>query len=69
MPTYRAYLLTPMGKITRGEWIQAADQAEAEAKAQALCDPGVPRVELWLGSKRVAELPCLERQKTARPLP
>jgi hypothetical protein len=58
MATYRAYLLDPSGKITWGEWIEAADQAEAEAKAHAMCDKGTPAVELWLGDRRIAELPC-----------
>ena len=67
MPTYRAYLLTASGKITRGEWIQAIDQTDAELQAQAMCGPGIPKVELWSGSRLVAELPCLERQKPPRP--
>ena len=58
MPTYRAYLLNPAGKIAWGEWIEAEDQAEAEAKAHALCKDGTPTVELWQGARRIAELPC-----------
>jgi hypothetical protein len=58
MSTYRAYLLDPAGKITWGEWIEAEDQAEAEAKAHALCTAGTPTVELWQGTRRLAELPC-----------
>ncbi|HEY2177484.1 MAG TPA: hypothetical protein VGH15_02785 [Caulobacteraceae bacterium] len=58
MPTYRAYLLNERGKITWGEWIEAEDQTDAEAKAHALCSSGTPTVELWQGSRRLAELPC-----------
>ena len=55
---YRAYLLNPAGKITWGEWIEAASQEEAEAKAHQLCDGGTPVVELWQGARKLAELPC-----------
>ena len=58
VPTYRAYLLDPSGKTLWGEWIEAEDQASAERAAHAMCDAGVPIVELWKGDKRVAELPC-----------
>lgn len=58
MPTFRAYLLDPRGKITWGDWIEAADLDEAEAKARALCDAGSPTVELWQGSDRLADVPC-----------
>ncbi|HEV2533460.1 hypothetical protein [Phenylobacterium sp.] len=58
MATFRAYLLDTAGKITWGEWIEAKDQAEAEAKAHALCGAGIPAVELWQGPRRLAELPC-----------
>lgn len=58
MPTYRAYVLDPAGKITWGDWIEAADQREAEAKAKQMCDAGSPTVELWQGARRLAELEC-----------
>lgn len=58
MPTYRAYVLHPNGKIAWGEWIDAASQQDAEAEAQRLCDGGHPTVELWQGTKRLAELGC-----------
>jgi hypothetical protein len=58
MPTYRAYLLNPAGRITWGDWIEADDQQEAEAKAHALCSEGSPMVELWQGAERLAEIPC-----------
>ncbi|HEY8571296.1 hypothetical protein [Phenylobacterium sp.] len=66
MPTYRAYLLDPAGKIRWGEWIEAADQAEAEKLAHAMCDAGTPTVELWRGAERVAELPCDTTERPKR---
>jgi hypothetical protein len=58
VPTYRAYLLDPDGRIRWGEWIEAADQAEAERLAQAMCDAGTPTIELWQGRELLGELPC-----------
>jgi hypothetical protein len=58
MPVYRAYLLNAAGKITWGDWIEAANQQDAESKAHALCGGGAPMVELWQGTRRLAELPC-----------
>jgi hypothetical protein len=60
MPVFRAYVLNPAGKIKWGEWIEAVDQAEAQAKAHALCTEETPTVELWQGAQRLAELPCVE---------
>jgi hypothetical protein len=60
MATYRAYLVNPAGKIVWGEWIESDDLKTAKAKAHALCSDGIPTVELWQGTKRVAELPCAE---------
>jgi hypothetical protein len=65
MPTFRAYLLNPAGKIVRGEWLDAADQAEAERLAHALCCAGTPKVELWKGAQRLAELPCDQELQSA----
>jgi hypothetical protein len=65
MQTYRAYLLDDSGKITWGEWIEAADLEEAEAKAHELCSEGSPTVELWQGKDLVAELPCDTKLHTA----
>lgn len=58
MRTFRAYLLDAHGKITWGEWIEAADLAEAEAVARTLCDAGSPTVELWEGPRPVSDVPC-----------
>ena len=61
MPTYRAYLLNKAGKIVWGDWIEADDEATAQARAHELCSQGAPMVELWQGPKLVAEIPCDSR--------
>lgn len=66
MRTFRAYLLNPAGRITWGEWIQAADLAEAEVKARELCNGGTPVVELWEGSTPVSDVPCDSGQPVRR---
>jgi hypothetical protein len=58
MLAYRVYKLNPAGRIVSGEWIEAANDAEARTRAHALCDAATPSVELWLGARRVAVLPC-----------
>lgn len=58
MTTFRAYRLNAAGRITWGEWIEAADLAEAETKARELCTEGTPVVELWEGDRPVSEVPC-----------
>jgi hypothetical protein len=60
MPTYRAYLLNAQGNIVWGDWIEAANEAEAKRKAHTLCRDGLPVVELWQGAHHVAELPCAD---------
>lgn len=57
---YRVYKLNPAGRIVSGQWIEADDEAEACARAQALCDPGAPQVELWQGARQLAILPHRE---------
>jgi hypothetical protein len=67
MATYRAYLLSPSGRIMSGAWVEAETQAEAEAKALALCSRGTPTVELWQGANFLATLPCgAVEESTAR---
>ncbi|HEY8617943.1 hypothetical protein [Phenylobacterium sp.] len=66
MRTFRAYLLNPAGRITWGEWIQAHDLAEAEAKARELCNAGVPVVELWEGATPVSDVPCDPQEPVRR---
>jgi hypothetical protein len=58
MATYRAYTLDIAGKITWGEWIEAADLDEARRKAHALCDDAHPTVELWQGATIVTQVAC-----------
>ena len=60
MPTYRAYLLNPAGRITWGDWIEAVDLEDARRKAHELCDGGHPTVELWQQARKVDEVPCAE---------
>ena len=58
MQTFRAYLLNAQGKIVWGEWIEAASEEDAKAKAHSLCSEGIPAVELWVGGRHIAEIPC-----------
>jgi hypothetical protein len=58
MPTFRAYLLDDKGKITWGDWIDAADELEALAKAKELCREDSPHVEVWQGAKKIAQDDC-----------
>ena len=58
MQTFRVYLLNADGKIVWGDWIQAAGDIDALAKAQALCDGDKPMVEVWQGARKVGAEPC-----------
>jgi hypothetical protein len=58
VPNYRAYKISPAGKIVSGDWIVAADDLEARSVAHELCDEATPQVEVWEGPRRVAVLPC-----------
>lgn len=58
MPNYRAYKLSPAGRIVSGDWIEAPNDDEAKVMAQALCDAATPEVELWNGALRIATLAC-----------
>jgi hypothetical protein len=64
---YRVYRLDPAGHIMSGDWIEADNEPQARAEAEALCDEGSPRVELWQGTRRVAVLPCSEQPTAAQP--
>ena len=57
---FRAYLINAQGKITWGDWIEAASEEDAIVKAHALCKEGAPLVELWQGARPVAEIPCAD---------
>lgn len=43
LPTYRLYRLDGAGRISAAEWIEAADDEDACAKARQFCG----RFELW----------------------
>ena len=58
MPTFRAYLLDKRGRIVWGDWLEAADLAEAKEKAGQLCREGAPTVEIWEGPRHLADLDC-----------
>ena len=58
MQTFRAYVLNDQGKIVWGDWIEAADENEALAKAKALCRHDSPKIEVWLGARKVSEDRC-----------
>lgn len=58
MRTYRAYLCNAQGNFVWADWIEAESEAEAIEKAHSLCREGTPTVELWTGTRRVAELAC-----------
>ncbi len=60
MPTYRAYLLNPAGRITWAEWIEAEDIDQARLKAHEMCDNGHPEVELWQGAQKLDTVACAE---------
>lgn len=60
MPTYRAYLMNPAGKIAWGEWIEAETLEEARRKAHELCDGGHPTVELWKGPQKLDRVECAD---------
>jgi hypothetical protein len=68
MGTYRAYLLDTAGKIRWAEWIEAESVEAAEAQARTLCVGGTPVIELWSGSRKIAQLPCeiVEQPKPRR---
>lgn len=58
MQTFRAYVLDAQGRITRGHWVEAANEREALEKAKELCRPDSPNVEVWLGAKKIGEEEC-----------
>src|SRR5262245_49656978 len=55
---YRVYKLNPAGGIVSGDWIEADDEADARAQAEAQCGRGVPTVELWHGARLVGRFAC-----------
>ena len=51
LPTFRLYRLDGAGRITTAEWLDAADDEEARAKARSVGDSA--RFELWDRSRLV----------------
>lgn len=61
MPSaYRLYRLDGAGKITTGEWVEAADDESAVRAATDSCGPG--KHELWQRNRFIATIskPVLE---------
>ncbi|MGZ3275721.1 MAG: hypothetical protein ACXU82_21285 [Caulobacteraceae bacterium] len=58
MRTYRAYLVNREGRIVFGEWLHATEDSEALSEAHALCTEDMPKVEIWQGTRLIAEVPC-----------
>lgn len=58
---FRVYKLDPAGRIMSGAWIEAEDEPQARALAQAFCGEGSPQVELWQGAQKLAVLDCDDR--------
>ena len=54
MPSYRLYRVDGAGNITGAEWIQAADDAEAERLAREQVTEGM--AEVWLRDRLVVRL-------------
>jgi len=59
---YRVYKLNPAGGIVSGEWLEADDEQQARAQAEAMCGRGVPGVELWEGARLIVRLTCADEQ-------
>ena len=58
MPTYRAYRIDRYRHIRNAEWIEAPNDDVATAKAEDLCEEGVPTIELWQATRLVDEIDC-----------
>jgi hypothetical protein len=63
MPTYRAYRLDGARRIRSGVWVKAANDAEAKSKAEELCDPDTPHVEVWKVDDFIDEVDCGEKDE------
>ena len=55
MPDYRLYCLDGAGRISLAEWIDAADDQAAIAKARELHGAAL-KCEIWQGQRLVAAL-------------
>jgi hypothetical protein len=63
MTSYRAYQLDHRRRILSATWVEAANDAEAKAKAaENLCEEDIPSVELWEATRLVDELECKDSE-------
>ena len=60
MTTYRAYRVDARNHIQSGQWLEAANDAEARETAAELCDEETPVIELWQAARLVDEIDCAE---------
>ena len=58
MPSYRAYRVDRYHHIVNAEWIDAPNDEVATAKAEDLCEQGLPTIELWQAARLVEEIDC-----------
>jgi hypothetical protein len=54
LTSYRLYRLDGAGKIARAEWIEAADDEDAAAKARARADGTI--AEVWFRDRMVIRI-------------
>lgn len=59
MSTFRAYLQDDAGALTWAAWIDAAHRSEAMTKAQELCGPATPTLEVWFATDRRPSSACI----------
>jgi hypothetical protein len=59
LPSYRLYRFDGAGKINTAEWLEAADDDEAQALAHGRAQSGTH--ELWRGARLVARLAAIGR--------
>ncbi len=58
MTAYRAYRLDDRHRIKSGEWLEAANNADAKEQAAELCEDGVTSIELWQAQTKIDEIDC-----------
>lgn len=58
MPTYRLYQLSVSNRIFAGVWIEAPDDEAAMAIARSMCEPAIPVVEVWRGTRCLGRVSC-----------
>lgn len=54
LPAYRHYRLDGAGSISKAEWFEASDDADAVSQVESLKLPAAS--EIWQGSRRVARV-------------